>query len=362
VAFFGVTKEIIEESKPHPNADRLDLTKVTGMSFQFVTGKGTYKPGDLVLHFPLDSLIPDGLAEKLGVKGLLAGKDKNRVKTVRLRSELSMGLLGSFEKLLPEEKRKLRFKTEEDEGKFFANHFGVTKYEPPITAVKGGIHGGNLGGLPCNLGIYDIEGADRYAEALAELMDQRVWITEKVEGTNGSWTYSVLDQKFYANTRKHTVLPSEDVPKPPYWKLGEMQGLFQLLENLTHSATTHVTLYGEVLGGGIQGNIYRLKEPKVLLFDIKVDNLFIRSYDFFTLKRRYSFESVPLIEKDVVLREWLDGRTIQEASNGVSFLGDGNTRREGIVIKPSDERYSPLLHGRLILKQRSPEYLLKEKN
>ena len=50
--------------------------------------------------------------------------------------------------------------------------------------------------------------------------------------------------------------------------------------------------------------------------------------------------------------------SIKEASNGISLLAPGKLR-EGIVIVPEEEGWSQRLGGRLILKQRSPNYLAK---
>jgi len=72
---------------------------------------------------------------------------------------------------------------------------------------------------------------------------------------------------------------------------------------------------------------------------------------------------VPTIAYDVVLRDWLAGRTIQEASNGRSLLAKDRLR-EGIVIVPMVEQkiqWKDLSMKRLMIKQRSPQYLAKEK-
>ena len=55
------------------------------------------------------------------------------------------------------------------------------------------------------------------------------------------------------------------------------------------------------------------------------------------------------------LRDFLKGQTIKQASNGTSML-EINQKREGIVIRPMTEADVEGF-GRLILKQRSPEYL-----
>lgn len=68
---FAVTIERIGEVWNHPNADRLDLARVDGMSFQFIVGRDQYKVGDLVVYFPIDSLLPQNIVEKLGLVGKL---------------------------------------------------------------------------------------------------------------------------------------------------------------------------------------------------------------------------------------------------------------------------------------------------
>ena len=71
----------------------------------------------------------------------------------------------------------------------------------------------------------------------------------------------------------------------------------------------------------------------------------------------------PTLGYNVTLREWLNGRTIQEASNGKSLLAPDRLR-EGIVVVPMVEQkvqWGDLSVKRLMLKQRSPAYLAKEK-
>jgi RNA ligase (TIGR02306 family) len=69
---------------PHPNADRLDCAVVEG--FEVIVGRGTLTPGDAVLYIPRDTVIPQPLADFLGVKSA-------RVRVIRLRGEPSEGLV-----------------------------------------------------------------------------------------------------------------------------------------------------------------------------------------------------------------------------------------------------------------------------
>ena len=118
MAFFGVTIETIKAVWPIKKADFLEAASLDGLNFEFVIAKGSFAPGDRCLYFPVDSLIPAELAEKLGVEGKLAGTDKDRVKTIKLRGQISQGLVGSTD-LIPEGMESSEEITE---------HLGVKKY------------------------------------------------------------------------------------------------------------------------------------------------------------------------------------------------------------------------------------------
>ena len=59
MAVFKVSVERLGRVWDHPNADKMDLASVEGMSFQFCVSKGRYKTGDLVVYFPIDSILTD---------------------------------------------------------------------------------------------------------------------------------------------------------------------------------------------------------------------------------------------------------------------------------------------------------------
>lgn len=90
---FDVTLRRISKVWLHPNADRLEMAEVEGLAYQFVVPKGAHAAGDRVLYFPIDALLPDELSTRLGVKNYLVGPLKNRVKTARLRGEISQGVV-----------------------------------------------------------------------------------------------------------------------------------------------------------------------------------------------------------------------------------------------------------------------------
>lgn len=87
---FKVTVERLE-IHPHPNADALELAQV-GL-YRAVVPKGVYKSGEYAVYIPEQAILPPALIMELGLEGRLAGREKNRVKAIRLRGELSQGII-----------------------------------------------------------------------------------------------------------------------------------------------------------------------------------------------------------------------------------------------------------------------------
>lgn len=75
----------------HTNSDNLELIKVFG--YQVVATKNIYKKDDIVVFIPPQSILPVDIQEKLGVVGFLAGPNKDRLKSIKLRGEISEGIL-----------------------------------------------------------------------------------------------------------------------------------------------------------------------------------------------------------------------------------------------------------------------------
>ena len=79
---------------PHPNADRLALGKLG--DYQVVVGRNEYKSGEIIVFAPKRSILPPDLAKLyVGPNGAsyLGGPEANRVRSIRLRGELSEGVV-----------------------------------------------------------------------------------------------------------------------------------------------------------------------------------------------------------------------------------------------------------------------------
>lgn len=345
MAFFGVTREKIGEIKEHPNADRLEIAKLQGVNFSFVVPKGQYEANQEILYFPLDSVLPERTAKAIGLHGKLSGKNKDRIKSLLLRGEISQGVVAPIS-ILPD--------TNETDPEKITQVLGVTKYEPPVVPCKAG----NLIKLPAGLSAYDIEGAERNMKVIEQLMDIPVVVTEKMEGQNFSITWHPTEKKVYVNQRNYSIEPIEGKIHD-FWRVAEEEGL---LANMNHivehfGEDKFITLYGEFLGPGVQGNIYKLQKHTVRLFDLKINEDYLDAVEF----NEYFdiFTRAPTVFSGGTLREFLKDKDIVEASHGKSTLNNG-TLREGIVIKPERE-FRIHGFGRACLKQRDKIYLANEK-
>lgn len=356
--------EVLPISKiwAHPNADRLELAQVSGLSFQFCIKKDEFKVGNRVVYFPVDSVLPAALADHLGVRNFLSGTSHDRVKTVKLRGQISQGLVSApgviqtyLNEVYPGYDDLEGLSQDREDLTDLTSALGVTKYEPLIHLV------GNAKLIPLDVAAYDIEGADRFPEIVELLMDQEVVVTEKLEGMNfqlllnRDGSYKVGQRNFY--------IQSNDPAAPHSFEAaasGPLTLAHYLMETLPGSPQT-IRVRGEFLGPGSQGNYYGLKEHRIAVFEIEVDGRPMDARDVHDLLAGSPSRSYMAPELWVgKLRDYLQGRTIQEASNGLSLLAQGRLR-EGIVIRPFHEQQIEGF-GRLIIKQRSPEYLASTDN
>lgn len=364
---FAVTVEQLANIYPHENADRLEMATLSGKDYAFVVGKGEFTAGDTVIYFPVDSLLPMSIVEALNLAGKLAhgaipeiGEERlqNRVKTVKLRGNLSQGVVcdpKSIANLFPEiDFDHLQI------GDDLTQQFGVTKYEPPVVPSRYG----NLVGLPNMVRVYDIEGAQNFVDIVdTYLMDAPVYITEKVEGSNW-WATINKNGDIRIGQRNYEIVDVVD-NKHDWYKVFYMQGLdaklhqmWSILSEKYGTTMQLVNLRGEMTGPGIQGNYYRLKDFAVYTFDIEVNGIAINADEFLAITDQFDITRVPILAVDVSLRDWLDGRSLKIAADGESKIAP--VKREGIVIKPMKEETDPRL-GRVFIKQHSLDYLAKSK-
>lgn len=353
---FKVSIEKISNIYEHPNADRLALAKMEGLGFQFIVPKDRYSVGDEVVYFPVDSLLQEDTVEALGLKGKLSGRLQNRVKTIKLRGELSQGLAA--------DPRSLGL-SGAGFGEDVTERLGVTKWEMPEDFVRS-VRPEHLGPLPDGVPKYDLEGCDRHPGILKELFGEpEVVVTEKLEGTNFAVSAFNEGQGDHIEVmqRRFKILKEGGGAEHAFWKYVESSRLdSKLLQAMCDKRCERITLRGEYVGPGVQKNIYGLTSNRVVFFDVlilKDNKIEYLSYDEFRyLMEELCLEAAPEVFKGPLSSFMGPEDFDTKATFKSSLPGSKGTLAEGIVIKPTEER-EVFGFGRLVLKHRSREYLAK---
>lgn len=314
--------------EPIPNAD--SICKATVLGWQLVVKKGEFSVGDLCVYVEIDSILP----ERPEFEFLRARS--NRIRTVRLRGQISQGVCFPLS-ILPDTVKV-------EEGLDVTTVLGIEKYEPPIPAQLSGVM---KGGFPSFIPKTDETRVQILADLLQKYEGEHCFVTEKLDGS--SVTYYLNEGEFGVCSRNMELEKSED---NSFWKVAVNLGI----EAKLNSLGKNIAIQGELIGEGIQSNKYKLKGQTVRFFNaFDISNYEYLNYsDFRALMENLELPMVPVLEERFPLVSDING--LVELSIGGSVLRK-ETRREGIVIRPLKEKTDQI--GRVSFKVINPKFLLK---
>ena len=373
----------VEEIQPHPNADRIERIRVK--NWWCIAPVGKYKVGDKVAYIPPDSILPEELAEKWGIakycvplgRGIDGIKPPGlRVRASRFRGECSFGTIQDLDDPSWPIGHSLR------------EHYGITKYEPPVKALDG-----DAAPPLAEFHAYtDIENLGNFPGVLVD--GEEVIVTEKLHGTNSrvgivhhqheTDANTIFDQTTAgfapATTGLHWqyVAGSHGTRRKEFNDKGVRSKYwfpFQLAPNLSRAenpmenmlawvcanenASTSVICFGEIFGPGIQDMHYGQPGLAYRVFDIAVDGRYLDWDKTANYVKHFEphIQVVPILYRGpfslAKMQELVDGPTTMAKAEDIKQPFKG---REGIVIKPVKERFDATLGGRAILKFVSVDY------
>jgi len=359
--------------EPHPGADRLAIATVKGWRTCIKkdpdTGETAFNIGDKCIFFPPDAVLPAKLANtpddavpgRLGVRAYCApvAPDGWRVKAARLRGYPSFGVI---EHIRPELGDDANWAVGTD----VAEHFGVTKWEPPVRETAGE--------AAREVSLFhrytNMENVGNYPKAIPE--GTEVVFTEKLHGTN-SRVGLVLNTTEDGTPEWEFMGGSHNVARKEFDANGVRSEYWTPLTDNVRTLLTHVRdnydagepivsviMFGEIFGSGVQDMTYGCA-PGVKAyraFDLAVNGRYVDFDAKAALFAKFGVEMVPVIYRGPfsldVLREHTDGHTTMcvPAAAG-KFKG-----REGVVATPVVE--APWRNGRMIVKSVSADYLARK--
>lgn len=324
--------------EPIANADAIELARING--WQCVVKKGEFASSDLGVFLEIDSIPPD--TEKFRflwtpkTGEAIERPAKFRIRTMKLRGALSQGLLLPLSELALENV---------SEGDDVSQLLGVEKYEPPAPQGMGDFRAH----FPAFVPKTDEMRVQSVPEVLNELRGLPYVATMKYDGTSSTFVIDPRSDEFHACGRNLSLADGENF----YWRAARKYDLEAILRRFPNFA-----IQGELCGPSIQKNRLNLKEISLFVFNV------------------YDFQNARYLSHDEA-RQWIvdNGLTpVEIVESGESFahtqesllaLAEGkypgtSNEREGIVIRPRDETFSPTLDGHLSFKAISNRFLLKE--
>lgn len=381
-SLFVPTVEIREIAK-HPNADRLELVTIAG--WNVVVQKDVYKPGDMAVYVPVDTILPSKLEERLFPPGSKIKLHKSRIRSIRIRGIVSQGMLIPMNELTDYGIDAY------GPGEDVAEILGITKYEPPSAEIPSHMHVKTSKKITNpNFHKYtDVENIKWYPNLFNP--QELVYISEKMHGTsfrcgwfkneaNTLWKkvkkfFGLLDEwEFCWGSRNvqiqgklfHKGYYEEDL----YTKMVKQYDLKNLLPK-------GFGLYGEIIGDGVQKNYTYgcgQGEHRLVVYDIMKDNKylpFLEKEEYVTMNLAFTPEylkdhnnwkdfvtAITAMRLDPVPLLYCGPYSVdivEQMKTGDSVIG-GQKVREGCVVKPVVERDSYI--GRKVLKAISDDYYM----
>jgi len=367
--------EQILEVNNIPGADNILCAKILGWEC-VIAKKDNFKVSDKIIYIETDSIVPDKPEFEF------LRDRKFRVKTIKLRGQISQGLviplpkdwtvkrsdrcsigsdvteeLGITKYLSPSEQSELqreeeKIKLEKNRLKKFLMRYSWFRKLFLTRKQKNG--------FPYWVTKTDEERIQNMPKVLTQFADKEVYITEKIDYQSGTWTSKqvpkfqgllgkLLPLKktiFVVCSRNFTTNAKDGL----YWKIAKRYNLEQICKE-----NPGIIIQGEQGNIGVQNNKYNLSEPKMWVFNIinSNKNYYYNKEEMINFCCKYDLDIVPKITT-CKLSEL--GSTVQELvtySKGYSIINT-KIQREGVVVRCIEDG-KKLLSFKVI----NPDFLLK---
>jgi len=315
----------IGEVMPHENAERLEIVPVGG--WQAVVKKGDFKPGDRAVYIQPDYSIPTARPEF----AFLAreGRERHRLRAVRLRGALSFGLLIP----VPADVAN------EPTGANVMEALGIERYEPLVQSGADALLPEERPNIYAP--TFDVESLQNFQGVLRD--GERVVVTEKIHGANSRFLY--LDGTFFVGSRTRWLKPDgAHVWRAAYEAHPEIRSWCE-----THEGTI---LFGEAFGKVQSLKYGRENSVAFAAFGALKNDTWISLHVLAETLRAHGVPMAPVLydgpwEPSVIL-------PLAEQDSAVPGAPAGHMR-EGIVITAAPERRDDAI-GRVALKHISVRY------
>ena len=337
--------ERITALEPIKDKDRIELATILG--WHVIVGKGDFSVGDLVIYCEYDTILPIRPEfEFLRARTYSKKYDGFRIRNMKMAGVYSEGIVFSLA-IIDDGFHSWK------EGQDLSNHINVQKYDPEaLKEVELAKQSKNpiikllmrykwfrrwIGNRKPKFGYP--EGVSKASETNIQVKfgslknkDHLYYLSEKLEGQAA--TYHVTKRGRFMVFSHNVGLPKSN---NNWWKVAEK---FDIERRMKHFMSLHgmkeIYIGGEIIGPGIQRNIYSLNDLDFYIYNIKELGGEIFGLNNMRLFCNVSgLKMVPVLEENIPLPESSD--EILESSEGKSILGSTiKGLREGVVWRSND--------------------------
>lgn len=316
----------VSEIRPHANAERLEIIPVNG--WQAVVKKGQFAPGSRAVYIEPDYSVPTARPEFTFLAK--PGKDRHRLKAVRLRGELSYGLLI----LVPDELAA------EPVGANVMGALDIIRWEPEVKLTM-------ADELPQEqwpeafAPKFDVESYEKFPHVIADGED--VIVTEKVHGANARYVFA--GGVFHQGSRQRWLIPDGG-------HIWARAAAHNPAIRTWCEANPGVVLYGEVYGN-VQSLTYGLGKGDVrfVAFAAVDRGRWMDQVGLFGQLDEAGVPCCPVLHAGPFDHEHI--KRLAEQDSVVSVVG--GHMMEGVVVVPAAERFHASI-GRVAVKHISNRY------
>ena len=331
--------------EPIEGADRIELAHVLG--WQCVVNKGQMKPMDIAVYFEIDSFLPI----RPEFEFMRASSYKNsdilgegfRLKTMRFRGQISQGLLLPLN-TFPE------IPADAEVGTDVTELLGVRKWEIEERATTGGTV---VGTLPYDIPHTDETRVQENPDLIQAFAGLEYYISTKMDGSSHS--IGVDENGFHVTGHNYEY---KDDGSSAFYKLVNDRGYREKLEAFAkeHGLNT-LTIQGEFCAPGIQRNRLKLTKPEWYVFTVRENGKRAGLDRMLEVCEALGLDHVPIEERGFDLpSKYPTVEALLERADGEYPKGG---KKEGIVIRPVEPVFCPLISASLSMKVVSNKYLLK---
>ena len=305
----------VDAITPIEGADAIEVAQVGG--WKVVVKKGEYQPGDLAVYCEIDSWIPIEVAPFLQ-KGDRAyefeGVIGNRLRTVKLRGQISQGLL------LP-----MAVAAGSEVGADVSEILNIKKYEAPVPAQLAGDVNGTF---PSFVPKTDQERIQNLSAELAEWKGKNLtWeVTEKLDGS--SMTVFFRDGEFGVCSRNYDLKRNE---ANSLWKTA----IANNMEVKMRALGANIAIQGELVGEGIQGNPYKIRGQQFYVYDVyDIDaGRYYNAHQRQRLVKDLALNHCPIMNAEFRLGADTTIDALLAMAEAKTVMLDNGPEREGLVFK-----------------------------